>query len=235
MRAHQQKGRIGLIIPVTAKPDNQSLFLATFGSDERDKPVFSLNAAVNIKQPAIPRWPLVNMVIRWSESRFIRQGVGKYVLGDSLSDSNPLAVHQVQSDKTDAFRWLDEHMVASLEAPDEAFDWIWMTTKRDWHLLQEAWPSRSAAWREACAYVLGSGPKDECVPLLRAAIQDECDDVAIQAICSLCDQIVRHNDYSLLDGKSLDRMTDFNQRGTFARIPEVQELLSREAHLTDNQ
>lgn len=128
---------------------------------------------------------------------------------------------------TDAFRWLDAHMVESLEAPDAAFDWIWMTTERDWERLEEAWPSRSADWREACAYILGSGPPDECVPLLREAIQDEFDDVAIQAACSLCDQIQRHNDYSMLDVASLERIVEFDRKGSFEKSPEVKALLSR--------
>ena len=121
-------------------------------------------------------------------------------------------------------------MIESLEAPNEAFDWIWMTTERDWELLQEAWPSRSADWREACAYILGRGRTEKCVPLFHHAINDKCDDAAVQAACSLCDQILRHKDYCMLDASSLKRLTEFDRQGRFAKMPEARELLSRAAN-----
>ena len=58
---------------------------------------------------------------------------------------------------SDAFRWLDDHMIESAEAPDEAFDWVFMLRPDDWLLLESVWPNRPAEWREACAYII-EGP-----------------------------------------------------------------------------
>ena len=71
------------------------------------------------------------------------------------------------------------------EAPDEAFDWIFMMKPEDWSLLQSAWQERPPGWRQECAYVLGHGPIKECRPFLEMAIFDLEFEVATQAAESL--------------------------------------------------
>jgi hypothetical protein len=85
-----------------------------------------------------------------------------------------------------AFRWLDQHLIESLESPDEAFDWVFMTQDADWRLFEEVWEQRPAKWREAFAYVMCNGPIRESQTLLRRALFDPNVDVAAEAACTLC-------------------------------------------------
>lgn len=90
---------------------------------------------------------------------------------------------------SDAFQALDDYFWsvsrdAENSAPDGAFDWICMMHEEDWALLRAAWPDRPSGWRAECAYVLGQGPYDECLPFLAEALFDGDIDVALEAASS---------------------------------------------------
>ena len=60
-----------------------------------------------------------------------------------------------QSTGSDAFRWLDQHMIESAVTPDEAFDWVYMTRPQDWLLFEAAWgqlaPQSLSGSKYSCA------------------------------------------------------------------------------------
>lgn len=90
----------------------------------------------------------------------------------------------------EAFDFLDEYFWSvnddpASEAPDEAFDWIFMMKPDDWNSLESVMEQRPPGWREECAYVLGEGPIDRCKPLLERVVWDLEFDVARQAAESL--------------------------------------------------
>ncbi|MGY8681093.1 hypothetical protein Q2941_25295 [Bradyrhizobium sp. UFLA05-153] len=87
------------------------------------------------------------------------------------------------------FSRLDEFFHAKVDAPDEAFDLIFMLDADDWVALDLAWSERPAHWRRDCAYVLHYGPPAGCIPLLQRAIFDLEEDVAIEAAISLSIQL----------------------------------------------
>jgi hypothetical protein len=86
---------------------------------------------------------------------------------------------------SDAFQWLDRHMVDAIDAPDEAMDWVYMLKDRDWPLLEAVWSERPSEWREACAYVFCNGPVLESQRILRMALFDDDPRVASQAADTL--------------------------------------------------
>jgi HEAT repeat protein len=132
-----------------------------------------------------------------------------------------------------AFHQLDDLFGLGPEAAlDEAFDWIFMSQAADWELLKAAWSSRSPAWREACAYVLGSGPVPESLELLRYAVFDEDDDVAAEAACSYAGQWLQHGAAVPLHGPLLERLREILEAEGHQHLEEVCELLQR-VHLQE--
>ena len=127
---------------------------------------------------------------------------------------------------SDAFRWLDANMIASMEAPDEAFDWVFMLRPDDWALLEQVWPHRSAEWREACAYVVG-GPVKSSQRLLRLALGDANDAVATQAALSICAQVLDHPDKISFDASVAPRLLELRARHPGPGMEEVDEVLRR--------
>lgn len=87
--------------------------------------------------------------------------------------------------RSDAFQWLDRHVVDALEAPDEAFDWVYMLKDRDWPLLEAVWSERPSEWREACSYVFCNGPVLKSQRILRMALFDDDPRVAATAADTL--------------------------------------------------
>jgi hypothetical protein len=130
---------------------------------------------------------------------------------------------------SEAFRWLDANMVASLEAPDEAFDWVFMLRVDDWPLLEAIWPERSTKWREACAYIVGHGPVAPSQRLLRLALNDANNHVATQAAVSLCAQMLEHPDEAPFDSTLLPRLREL--RDGRPGMEEVDEILRRRGEL----
>ena len=86
---------------------------------------------------------------------------------------------------SEAFQWLDQHVVDALEAPDEAFDWVFMLKERDWPLLEAVWRERPTEWREAYSYILCNGPVQESQRILRLALFDNDPNVAAEAAATL--------------------------------------------------
>jgi hypothetical protein len=128
---------------------------------------------------------------------------------------------------SDAFRWLDANMAASADAPDEAFDWVFMLRADDWPMLESIWPERSAGWREACAYIVGHGPVLPSQRLLRLALADPDLEVATQAAVSLCAQMLEHPAEAPFDSTLLPRFKELKCRDRRRRIDEVEEILRR--------
>ncbi|TWT85076.1 hypothetical protein CA13_65580 [Planctomycetes bacterium CA13] len=89
---------------------------------------------------------------------------------------------------SEAYRWLDRHSEYMLETPDEAFDWVFMLTDDDWDLIDASWEQRSAASKEAIAYVVCEGPSRDSRRMLLRALRDPNSDVAGQAAESLASQ-----------------------------------------------
>ena len=100
----------------------------------------------------------------------------------------------IDRDASDAFLWLDANAESSLDAPDPAFDWVFMMTPHDWTLVDSVWADRSPLWREAFSYIVVDGPIDESRRMLLRAVRDSDDAVAQQAAISLCHQFVEHPD-----------------------------------------
>ena len=80
-----------------------------------------------------------------------------------------------------AFQWVDANAESSLDYPDEAFDWVFMLTDRDWELLDKVWSSRSSLWREAVSYFVIDGPICASRPMLLRALHDSNEDVLVFA------------------------------------------------------
>jgi hypothetical protein len=131
--------------------------------------------------------------------------------------------HQIGSD---AFRWLDANMIESVEAPDEAFDWVFMLRPEDWLLLEKIWPDRPPEWREACAYVV-EGPVMASQQLLRLALADPNDTVATQAAVSICSQVLDHPEKISFDLTLLPRLRELRARHPRRGMEEVEEVLRR--------
>lgn len=89
---------------------------------------------------------------------------------------------------SEAFHWIDRNADYMLEAPDEAFDWIYMFKPDDWKLVEELWDQKPDAWREAFAYIVCEGPAGPSRNILLRAICDANQDVAGQAAQSLLSQ-----------------------------------------------
>ena len=83
-------------------------------------------------------------------------------------------------DALDKYFWLVQRE-PEREAPDDAFDWIFMMKDDNWTALDREWPSRPEGWRRECAYVLGEGPAGFCAPRLERAILDSNSSVALEA------------------------------------------------------
>lgn len=128
---------------------------------------------------------------------------------------------------SEAFHWLDANMIASLEAPDEAFDWIFMLAEDDWRLFESIWSERPAEWREGCAYIVGAGPVAPSQRLLRLALADTNDRVATQAAVSLCAQMLEHPDEATIDATLLPRLNELRSRDPRRHMEEVDEILRR--------
>jgi hypothetical protein len=128
---------------------------------------------------------------------------------------------------SDAFRWLDANMVASLESPDEAFDWVFMLKEKDWPLLEAIWSERSAVWREACAYILGECPTPPSQRLLRLALADAENAVASQAAVSLCAQLLQQPSEAQINGDLLRRLRELRGASGDSSMQEVDEFLRR--------
>jgi hypothetical protein len=127
---------------------------------------------------------------------------------------------------SEAFRWLDRNMVAAMDAPDEAFDWVFMLGPDDWILLEQVWPNRSSEWREACAYVI-EGPVNPSQRLLRLALADPYDEVATQAAVSICSQVLDHSDEISFDASLAPRLRELRRRNPGRGMEEVDEVLRR--------
>jgi len=127
---------------------------------------------------------------------------------------------------SDAFRWLDANMIASIDAPDEAFDLVFMLRPDDWALLEQLWPDRPSEWREACAYVI-EGPVQSSQRLLRLALSDADDAVATQAAASICSQVLDHPDKISFDASLAPRLRDLRARHPGRGMEEVDEVLRR--------
>ena len=127
---------------------------------------------------------------------------------------------------SDAFRWLDDHMLESAEAPDEAHDWVFMLRPADWLLLETIWPDRSSKWREACAYLI-EGPFRESQRVLRLALADPNDAVATQAAVSICAQLLDHPDEIAFDANLTARLRELRDRHAGVGMEEVDEVLRR--------
>ena len=134
---------------------------------------------------------------------------------------------------SEAFRWLDVHMIESLEAPDEAFDWVYMLRPEDWPLFEKVWDERPPRWREALVYVLVDGPVSESQPLLRRALADLDYDVAAQAAISLCHQMIEYPDQCPFEEALLPGLREI-RRANSGDMTEVDIILQRYEKRADN-
>jgi hypothetical protein len=127
---------------------------------------------------------------------------------------------------SEAFLWLDAHLVESLDAPDEAFDWVHMLRSEDWQLFSNVWAERPARWREALAYVVVDGPVSQAQPLLRRALVDPDNNVATQAAISLCHQMTEYPNECPFDETLLPRLREI-RRASNGDMQEVDTVLGR--------
>ena len=127
----------------------------------------------------------------------------------------------------EAFDWLDENMEASLLAPDEAMDWIWMINDEDHALLMDAWNRRPREWREALAYVVGQGDAKYALPILKRALYDEAPDVALQAVVSMHDLVFEHGTSFTLRQPEVAQLKRLHATPVGSNCCEVSELIGR--------
>ncbi len=97
---------------------------------------------------------------------------------------------------SEAFDWLEANLddPATIDAPDEAIDYIFMVDDEEWPSLLRLWDERSVHWREGLAYLVSFRSADIALPILRKAIFDANEDVAIQGLLSLSDLIVENGE-----------------------------------------
>ena len=130
-------------------------------------------------------------------------------------------------DASDAFLWLDANAESSLEAPDEAFDWVFMLTPHDWTLVDSVWLDRSPLWREAFTYIVIDGPIDESRDMLLRAVRDSNDAVVQQAAISLCHQYVEYPENRIpIDNDTVTRIRDLILHVGHENMEPVPEFLS---------
>jgi hypothetical protein len=134
---------------------------------------------------------------------------------------------------SEAFRWLDAHMIESLDAPDEAFDQVYMLRPEDWPLFERVWAERPPRWREALVYVLVDGPVSESQPLLRRALADLDHDVAAQAAISFCHQMIEYPDRCPFEEALLPRLKEI-RKAVSGDMTEVDIILQRYERRADN-
>jgi hypothetical protein len=126
---------------------------------------------------------------------------------------------------SDALRWLDANVVAAADAPDEAFDWVFMLRPDDWPLLESIWPKRSSEWRAAFAYTLCDGTVPPAQRILRLALADANADVALEAAGSLCWQFLRYPDQAPFDPSLVPRLQELKRLHGPGKWTEVDEVL----------
>jgi hypothetical protein len=131
------------------------------------------------------------------------------------------------SQGSDAFRWLDQHLIESLESPDEAFDWVFMTHDADWRLFEEVWDQQPAKWREAFAYVICDGPIRESQTILRRALFDANADVAAEAARTLCHQRSIDPESVVFDPADIERLKRVCEDNRGSSLEEVEMTLSQ--------
>ncbi len=130
-------------------------------------------------------------------------------------------------DASEAFLWLDANAESSLEAPDPAFDWVFMMKPHDWTLVDSVWADRSALWREAFSYIVIDGPINESRRMLLRAVRDSDDAIAQQAAISLCHQFVEYPDDRIaIDDETVTVIRDLISRLGDAKMEPVPEFLA---------
>jgi HEAT repeat protein len=131
----------------------------------------------------------------------------------------------------DAFDGIDEYCWAATSpdggSPDSALDWIFMMHDEDWQALREALPARPSEWREACAYILGSGPPDECLPFLVAALLTDDAAVTAEAAIGYSAQILEHDLIAQVTPEVRERLAQVVDACEGRHVEEVLELLAR--------
>ncbi|QDT66458.1 hypothetical protein [Calycomorphotria hydatis] len=80
-----------------------------------------------------------------------------------------------------AYHWLHENVEYSTEAPDEAFDWVFLMTGPDWKLIVDSWHQKDDSTREFFAYIVCNGPVLQSREMLLLALNDANANVAQQA------------------------------------------------------
>jgi hypothetical protein len=131
----------------------------------------------------------------------------------------------------DAFEALDKYFWSvqedpGHEAPDEAFDWIFMMKAEDWEALDRAWEDRPARWRAECAYVLGEGPVESCVGRIERALFDPEMTVAQEAVSSYARQFADEPSKVSVSPVVRERLAVLAERDS-SLTPEVLEILQR--------
>jgi len=130
----------------------------------------------------------------------------------------------------EAFAALDAYFWAvdadpQAHAPDSAHDNIFMMHDDDWTSLDQAWEHRPAGWREECAYVLGYGRPDHCLPRLCRALFDDAFSVSIEAACSFSAQVLTHRLHSSVAPEVEERLAHLLKAAGDRHVEEVRQLI----------
>jgi len=110
-------------------------------------------------------------------------------------------------------------------SPDSALDSIFMMHEDDWALLRHALRDRPPAWRAECAYILGHGPFEECLPMLLELLFDPDLNVASEAGSSYSAQVLEHQPRVPPDPEAVLRLGVIVNENKGHHVSEIQELL----------
>ena len=132
-----------------------------------------------------------------------------------------------QSIGSEAFHWLDQHMIESADTPDEAFDWVYMTRQQDWPLFEAVWDRRPVEWREAFAYLLCNGPVHESRRILQLALFDSNPQVCAEAACTICCHHRLEPEHVILDSAVVERLKQVFDENQGRHMEEVGFVLAK--------
>jgi hypothetical protein len=132
-----------------------------------------------------------------------------------------------QSIASDAFHWLDRHMIESADTPDEAFDWVYVIHNQDWPLFEDVWKRRPDEWREAFVYLLCNGPVRESQRILRLGLFDSNLKVSAEAACTICRHFEIEPECVVLDSAVIERLKNVFEENKGRHMEQVSLVLAQ--------
>lgn len=118
----------------------------------------------------------------------------------------------------------------SLEAPDEAIDYIFMLDEEDLKILTEEWDRRDDHWRSAVSYLIGNLEIEDVQPLILKGLKDTSPDVVQETLLTLHQSITEteKTDVGIPEDIKLAAFTAIEKAGiNYPEIAELRTLLNK--------